>query len=129
MRHAVYAPFSAVLPRSAALVHHGGIGTAAQALAAGLPQLVMPMTFDQPDNAVRLARLGVARILLPERFSGLRVARDLEVLLGTNAVSRRAAEIARGFEGVDPVARTCDLIEEAARRSPVRRGGARASPP
>ena len=129
VRHAVYAPFSAVLPRSAALVHHGGIGTAAQALAAGLPQLVMPMTFDQPDNAVRLARLGVARILLPERFTGLRVARDLEVLLGTNAVARRAAEIARGFEGVDPVARTCDLIEDVARQGPPERDGEPASPP
>ena len=113
VHHAAYAPFSAVLPRSAALVHHGGIGTAGQALAAGVPQLVMPMTYDQPDNAVRLARLGVARVLPPELFSGSRVARNLDLLLESEAV-RRAAELARRFDGVDSIARTCDLIEAAA---------------
>ena len=44
VRHFDYAPLSHVLPRPAALVHHGGIGTAAQGLASGRPQLVMPMT-------------------------------------------------------------------------------------
>ena len=59
--HAVsYAPFDALLPRLAALVHHGGIGTTAQALAAGLPQGVAPFAHDQFDNAARLAKLGVA---------------------------------------------------------------------
>ena len=59
--HVAYAPFSALLPRLSALVHHGGIGTSAQALAAGLPQLVVPFAHDQFDNAARLRRLGVAR--------------------------------------------------------------------
>ncbi|MCB1226318.1 MAG: glycosyltransferase family 1 protein [Verrucomicrobiales bacterium] len=54
-----YAPFSQLLPRCAAMVHHGGIGTLSQALAAGVPQLVVPMAHDQPDNARRLERLGV----------------------------------------------------------------------
>jgi len=54
-----YIPFSAVLRRAAALVHHGGIGTTAQALAAGVPQLLVPFAHDQPDNAVRVRRLGV----------------------------------------------------------------------
>lgn len=53
-----YAPMSTLLPRSAALVHHGGIGTAAQALAAGIPQLVVPFAYDQFDNAERLRQLG-----------------------------------------------------------------------
>ena len=114
VRHADYVPFSAVLPRAAALVHHGGIGTAAQALAAGRPQLVMPMTFDQPDNAVRLVRLEVARMLPPARFSGARVERHLAELLGSNAVARRCAEIAQRFDGIDPIDRTCDLIEACA---------------
>ena len=59
--HAVsYAPFDALLPRLAALVHHGGIGTTAQALAAGLPQAVLPFAHDQFDNATRLVKRGVA---------------------------------------------------------------------
>ncbi|MYG02300.1 MAG: glycosyltransferase family 1 protein [Acidobacteriia bacterium] len=113
--HAEYAPFSALLPRVAALVHHGGIGTCAQALASGRPQLVMPMGFDQPDNAARLARLGVASALPPKRFTGASVARELGTLLGSNAVAGRSAELARRFEGIDPVSRTCDLIEECGR--------------
>lgn len=58
--HVHYAPFSALLPRLRALVHHGGVGTCAQALAAGIPQLVLPFAHDQFDNAARLRRLGVA---------------------------------------------------------------------
>lgn len=62
--HAVaYAPFSALLPRLAALIHHGGIGTSAQCLAAGIPQFVAPFAHDQFDNAARLARLGVSTTL------------------------------------------------------------------
>ena len=111
VRHASYAPFGAVLPRSAALVHHGGIGTAAQALAAGRPQLVMPMTFDQPDNAARLVGLGVARMLAPTHFSATNVARQLTALLEDDAVGSRCTEIARRFGGIDPIGSTCDLIE------------------
>src|SRR5262249_52129390 len=57
-RHFRYVPFSQVFPRVAAVVHHGGIGTTAQGLAAGVPQLIMPLGYDQLDNAARVARLG-----------------------------------------------------------------------
>ncbi|MBU6527317.1 glycosyltransferase [Methylocystis sp. MJC1] len=58
-----YAPHSLVFPRARAVVHHGGIGTTGQALRAGRPQLVTPFLGDQFDNAERLQRLGVARVL------------------------------------------------------------------
>ena len=93
--HADYAPFSAVLPRCSALIHHGGIGTSAQALAAGVRQLVMPMAFDQPDNAARLERLGVARTLWPAKFTPTNVAAALQSLLADAAVGRAAADYAR----------------------------------
>lgn len=53
-----YAPFSRLLPRSRAFVHHGGIGTVAQCLAAGIPQLIVAMALDQPDNARRIEAIG-----------------------------------------------------------------------
>ncbi len=59
-----HAPFAALLPRAAALVHHGGIGTMAAAFAAGLPQCISPLAFDQYDNAARVAALG-AGLQLP----------------------------------------------------------------
>ena len=53
-----YVPLSKLLPRAKLLVHHGGVGTASQALAAGIPQLAIPFAHDQFDNAARLERLG-----------------------------------------------------------------------
>jgi UDP:flavonoid glycosyltransferase YjiC (YdhE family) len=112
VRHSAYVPFSQLLPRSAVLVHHGGIGTTAQALAAGVPQLVMPMSHDQPDNAARVERLGVGRSLPPKRFKAPAVARLLGELLDAPAVAARCREVARRFDGAEPIAETCRLIEE-----------------
>jgi rhamnosyltransferase subunit B len=56
--HRRFAPLASVLPKSAAMVHHGGIGTMSFAFAAGIPQLATPFAHDQFDNAARLARLG-----------------------------------------------------------------------
>lgn len=64
-----YAPFSQLLPRARAFVHHGGIGTTSQCLAAGVPQLVVPMSLDQPDNADRVVRLGAGLSLSHSRFT------------------------------------------------------------
>src|SRR6202041_1561799 len=58
-----YAPYSKIFPRASVIVHQGGIGTSAQALRAGRPMLVMPYSHDQPDNARRVRRLGVAEVL------------------------------------------------------------------
>ncbi len=68
--HASYAPFDLLLPRLRAFVHHGGIGTSAQCLAAGLPQLVVPFAHDQFDNAARLQKLGVADSVAPTASVG-----------------------------------------------------------
>ena len=114
VRHVDYVPFTAVLPRAAALVHHGGIGSAAQALAAGVPQLVMPMTFDQPDNADRLRELGVARVLPPARFRGPAVARELEGLLGSTETAARCRAVAQRLSGVNGLTAACEVIEGAA---------------
>jgi UDP:flavonoid glycosyltransferase YjiC (YdhE family) len=111
VRHFGYAPFSLLLPRAAALVHHGGIGTVAQGLAAGIPQLVMPLSYDQPDNAVRLQELGVGKALPPKRFTGANCARALEELLASEEVRRRCAALAAKTREGDPLAETCDLIE------------------
>jgi len=111
IHHADYAPLSEVLPRVEAVVHHGGIGTSAQALRCECPQLVMPMTFDQPDNAARLGQLGVSRTISPGVFTGKRVARELEKLLGSDDVSRACRNVAQRFEGIDPIMETCELIE------------------
>ena len=76
-----YAAHAALFPLAGAILHHGGIGTTAEALRAGKPQLVMPVGGDQPDNAARLRRMGAAAVLAPRRFSGARAAQALHGLL------------------------------------------------
>lgn len=77
-----YVPFSTLLRHASAFVHHGGIGTMSQGFAAGVPQLLMPMAHDQPDNENRLRRLGAGFGLVPRKFTPERVAAALEKLTG-----------------------------------------------
>ena len=115
VRHASYLPFSGILPRSAAIVHHGGVGTCAQGLAAGIPQLTMPMGFDQPDNAMRLRRLGVGTWITPRRFTAPRLARALEKLLQDSEVGAACTEYRQRVRESDALAATCTLLEELGR--------------
>lgn len=108
--HLDYAPFSQLLPRCAAIVHHGGIGTSAQALAAGIPQLITARAHDQPDNAARLERLGVAQSITSRHYRAPRIAAVLNKLIIAPRVAACRAVSAR-FAGVDPVGQTCDLLE------------------
>jgi UDP:flavonoid glycosyltransferase YjiC (YdhE family) len=114
VRHFHYVPFSALLPMAAAFVRHGGIGTTAQALAAGVPQLVVPMAHDQPDNAMRVRRLGVGEFLLPGRYRTATVRARLERLMGSAAARANCRRFARAMVGADTVAHACALVEALA---------------
>ena len=116
MRHVPFLPLSRILPRTSALVHHGGIGSAAAALAAGVPQLVMPFAHDQPDNAARLCRLGVASALWPRRASGARMAARLRHLLSSPSVAARCHTLAAAVRpGLESAA---DFVESYAEVAP-----------
>ena len=112
VRHFSYVPFGQLLARAAAIVHHGGVGTLSQAMAAGIPQLIMPLAYDQPDNARRLKHLGVGDSLKPARFRGPAVARKLRHLLNSSAVTEDCQMLARKLSGADALHHTCELIEE-----------------
>jgi UDP:flavonoid glycosyltransferase YjiC (YdhE family) len=109
VRHFSYAPLQRLAPRAAALVHHGGIGTLAQGLKAGIPQLVMPLFFDQPDNAARLAALGVGASLTPQSWRSDTVAEKLQALLQSDVVKHKCARAAAQFAKDDAVEQSCDI--------------------
>src|SRR5947209_11251198 len=109
--HVDYAPFSELLPRCAALVHHGGIGTTAQALAAGVPQLIVPFAHDQHDNAARVKRLGCGAELASRRYRPTAVAGKVGFLLSDSRIAASCRSVAARFEGQDALEETCDLIE------------------
>jgi len=95
-------------------VHHGGIGTSVQALAAGVPQLVIPRAHDQPDNAARLARLGVGASLRYGEFSGAAAAGSLRALLGSPAVAAASAQLRERVRQDHSLPSLCDWAEELA---------------
>lgn len=113
--HAVeYTPFGPLLQKAAAFAHHGGIGTLSQGLAAGVPQLLMPMAHDQPDNARRLRRLGAGDFLPPRRFQAPEVARRLERLLADPALRGRCGDLAlrlRHEQTRDPAGKILEWLE------------------
>jgi len=117
VRHVGFAPLGPLCGRAALLAHHGGIGTAASALAAGVPQLVLPHAHDQPDNAARLERLGVSATVSSNHPRAAAMAQVLGRLLASDDVRRAcraAAALSAGGVGLLPAVRA---VEDAV--SPV----------
>ena len=112
-----YAPFSELFPRAAANVHQGGVGTTGQAMRAGKPMLVMPYAHDQPDNAARLTRLGVARTVPRVKYTPERAAAELKILLEQQSYAERARELGEKVRGEDGVKVACDALEELLKSS------------
>ena len=107
-----YAPYSEIMPRVKVNVHQGGVGTTAQALRAGKPVLFVPFSHDQPDNAWRVTRLGMARMLTRGQYKAARVAAELKALLTDARVAARAEEICRVVRAEDGARRASELIEQ-----------------
>lgn len=99
---AQYLPFSKLFPKARAVVHHGGVGTTSQCFAAGVPQLVLPMAFDQFDNAQRVAKLGCGSWRPMKNLSTGSLAKHLSSLPHTSA---SAEKVAGEFEGMN---QACD---------------------
>ena len=85
-----YVPLSKLLPQAKVLVHHGGIGTVSQALAAGIPQLAVPFAHDQFDNAARVERLGCG-LRLDSPISAPTLLTSLKRLLEEESFQRNCA--------------------------------------
>lgn len=91
-------PYRQLMPRVAAVIHHGGIGTLARALAAGVPQLVLAHSFDQPDTAARLRRLGAAEWLPSTHWDPERAGELLARLLTDPSYRERGARLGRRID-------------------------------
>jgi UDP:flavonoid glycosyltransferase YjiC (YdhE family) len=114
---AEYAPYSALLSRSAMVVHQGGVGTTAQCLRAGKPMLIMPFSHDQPDNGRRMIRLKVARVMQRGNYKPWRVTRKLKAMLADPLLVLRAKGVAQQLSHEDGVRTACNALEELYRRT------------
>jgi len=88
-----YAPYSEVLPRACAIVHHGGVGTTGQGLRSGKPVLILPHAHDQFDNAARVVRLGCGRTIPRPRYRAATAITELQALLNDRRYAERAVEV------------------------------------
>ncbi len=113
-----YLPFSRLLPRSALLVYHGGIGTLAQGIKAGVPHLVVPHGYDQFDSGWRIEQLRLGRCVPESRYRAAPVAAVMRQLLDDAALRERCREFSVSVDSAAALERACALIE-----------GLRASPP
>ncbi len=108
---AEYAPYSAVFPRASVVVHQGGVGTTAQCLHAGKPMLIMPYSHDQPDNARRMRRLGVAKEIKKENYTPAKVVRKLEAMFASPKYLEQAAKVAEQLKHENGVETACNALE------------------
>jgi UDP:flavonoid glycosyltransferase YjiC (YdhE family) len=107
-----YAPYSEVFPRAAAVVHQGGVGTTGQTLRAGVPALFVPFAHDQPDNAARVARLGMARFMARKNYNAATAARELRQLLDDPSCAQTAAAVGQQVRAEQGHVAACDEIEK-----------------
>ena len=111
-----YAPYSQVFPKAACVVHQGGVGTTAQVLRAGVPHLIMPYSHDQPDNAARCERLGVARVISRDKYAADVAAKELSELLSDLSYKAKATEARKIVETEYGTRVACDAIEQVLKK-------------
>ena len=107
-----YVPYQSLLPHACAVVHHGGVGTTSQGLLAGVPTLIVPFAFDQPDNAEHARKLGTSRTVYRPNYFAPRVANELNALLRDPSYARRALEVSRKLKAENGAACAAELIEQ-----------------
>jgi len=106
-----YAPYAQVFPRAAIVVHQGGSGTTGQVMRAGRPMLIVPYGWDQPDNALRVERLGTGLHVQRTEYSATNAVAALERLISDPTFAIRAAQVARQIKAEEGLAPACDAIE------------------
>lgn len=105
-----YVALRRVLPEAAALVHHGGIGTTAEALLCGVAQLVVPFAHDQFDNAARVTALGAGLSVPAARLSAVRLTHLLRRLLSSRAIAVRSRAAANQFAATTDLENLCSAL-------------------
>jgi zeaxanthin glucosyltransferase len=106
-----FLPQEALLKEASLVVTHAGFNTVIESLACGVPMVAIPIAFDQPAVAARVARAGVGEVVTPRRASAARLARAIQKVLGHPRYRERARYVQREIGAAGGVARAADLIE------------------
>ena len=120
--HVAHARFEDLFPRCRAVVHHGGIGTTAKCIVAGVPQLIIPRSHDQPDNANRIVKLGLGDALSYRKIDSADLVAAVKNLLASETAVSRCKDFRARILAADALAALCGWAEEIAAKhvSPLR---------
>jgi UDP:flavonoid glycosyltransferase YjiC (YdhE family) len=114
MHGAEFLPQTSVIPRADLVITHGGNNTTTECLHFGKPMIVLPLFWDQHDNAQRMDELGLGVRLDPYRFTDAQLHGALDRLLGDTALRSRLARAATDIQRRQGLRRAADVIESAA---------------
>ncbi len=112
-----YAPYGELFARAKCVVHQGGVGTTAFALRAGVPQLIVPYSHDQPDNAARCVKNGVARTINRSDYSTSTAVREIKKIIADSSYTAKADGLKRIIDSENGTQTACDAIEGLLDRS------------
>ncbi|MDJ0324230.1 glycosyltransferase [Cryobacterium sp. PH31-AA6] len=111
-------PHEWLFPRMSAVVHHGGAGTTAAGLRAGVPSIVVPFTVDQPFWGSRIVDLGVGPAPIPQRrLTAPRLAQALVAALGDDFMRHRASELGDSIRAEDGLTTAIEVYERTVHSS------------
>ena len=108
-----YAPQLELVARSALTISHGGLNTALESLAWGVPMVVLPVAYDQPGVGARVESSGVGRSIPIGGLTVDRLRDAVRTVLGNPAYRERASQLRTRIEAADGLNRAADLIERA----------------
>ena len=106
------APHSWLFPRMAAVVHHGGAGTTAEGLRAGVPAVITPFVFDQYFWGARIKALGLGPAPIPQKkLSAQRLAAAIQLAVNDPGIRQRARSIGESIRAEDGTGNAVKIVE------------------
>jgi hypothetical protein len=107
-----YVSLATVLPRCDLVLSHGGSGTVVAALALGLPQVVVPIFADQPENAARVAALGAGQVISPRERTPEAIRTAILTVLAEPTYRQSAERIRNEISALPQLEETVTLLEQ-----------------
>lgn len=114
-------PFDWLFPRMSAVIHHGGAGTTAEGLRAGVPSVVIPFFSDQPFWARRVYGLGAGTKPIPrQKLTSTQLADAMSIAVSDRDMRARASTLSRSIQSEDGIRRAVTLVRQLhSGRSPL----------